>query len=49
MIEHPENLSVADLRHRDVLDAIALVAARLSRLQELLDKIALGLGVTPDG
>ena len=49
MIEHPEDLSIAEMRHREILDAIALLIARLTHLQELLDKIALGLGVTPDG
>jgi len=49
VIEHPEDLSVAEMRHRDVLDAIALLMAQLTRLQELVEKIALGMGIIPHG
>ncbi len=31
-----------------VLDAIALMTARLSGMQELLERIAIGLGVDPN-
>ena len=44
-----QDLSVAEMRHRDVLDAIALLAARLTHLQELVEKIALGMGVRLNG
>jgi len=49
VIEHPEDLSVAEMRHRDVLDAIALLVAQLSRLQDLVEKIALGMGISLHG
>jgi hypothetical protein len=34
---------------REILNALTDLDTRLRRLQELLDKIALGLGVTPNG
>jgi hypothetical protein len=49
VIEHPEDLSVAEMRHRDVLDAIALLVVQLTRLQDLVEKIALGMGIRSNG
>jgi hypothetical protein len=49
VIEHPEDLSVAEMRHRDVLDAIALLVVQLTRLQDLVEKIALGMGISLHG
>lgn len=37
----------ADQRHRDVLDELLAVRAVLARLEQLMDKIALSLGIAP--
>lgn len=40
-----DNEVAADARLRDILDAIAALAAQIKRLQELTETVARGMGI----
>lgn len=37
-----------DIQTRQILDAIALVVVQLTQVQDLMERIALGMGVNPN-
>jgi hypothetical protein len=56
VIEHPEDFSAADMRVRDneekwtnLFEIIAMISERQSRIEVLVEKIALGMGISPHG